>query len=148
MNLQAMTKEKLQFLLPFVFTVGPYVPGTGEKVPANNANNNEDGDEPPAAPPIDPAEALMRYAVLLAEAADSKVSKQGLLEQKITSIVEGEVRVLVSSMTIEEIFTERELFKKRVQKNIQVELVSPPRLLCPSFAMSFAFHLVRPSTPH
>jgi hypothetical protein len=35
------------------------------------------------------------------------------------------VRVLVSSMTIEEIFTERELFKRRIHKNIQTELVRP-----------------------
>lgn len=119
MNLQAMTKEKLQFLLPVVFTVGPYVPATGNDVPTSHYDEGE-------APNImDPADALMKYAVLLAENADEKGTAQGMLEQKITSIVEGEVRVLVSSMTIEEIFTERELFKRRIHKNIQTELVSP-----------------------
>lgn len=120
MNLQAMTKEKLQFLLPVVFTVGPYVPATGNQdVPSSHY---DEGDAPIT---MDPADALMKYAVLLAENADDKKSTQGMLEQKITSIVEGEVRVLVSSMTIEEIFTERELFKRRIHKNIQTELVSP-----------------------
>ncbi|CAI4220142.1 unnamed protein product [Parascedosporium putredinis] len=115
MNLQAMTKEKLQFLLPVVFTVGPHVPATSD---ASVTGNYDDTD----APKIDPAEALMRYAVLLAESRDSKQSSASYLEQKIKSIVEGEVRVLVSSMTIEEIFSERELFKRRVHKNIQTEL--------------------------
>jgi len=115
MNLQAMTKEKLQFLLPVVFTVGPHVPMLSDEV------THPDDLE---APRVDPAEALMRYAILLAESRDSKQSTHSYLEQKIKSIVEGEVRVLVSSMTIEEIFSERELFKRRVHKNIQTELVS------------------------
>lgn len=130
MNLQAMTKEKLQFLLPVVFTVGPHVPATSD---SSASGNYDDSD----APKIDPAEALMRYAVLLAESRDSKQSSASYLEQKIKSIVEGEVRVLVSSMTIEEIFSERELFKKRVHKNIQTELVS---LL--SFIHSFTLSLL------
>ncbi|SPO03632.1 related to nodulin [Cephalotrichum gorgonifer] len=118
MNLQAMTKEKLQFLLPVVFTVGPYVPVTTNRdIPESHY---EEGGSATAL--MDPADALMKYAVLLAENADGKQTTQGLLEQKITSIVEGEVRVLVSSMTIEEIFTERELFKRRIHKNIQTEL--------------------------
>ena len=118
MNLQAMTKEKLQFLLPVVFTVGPYVPATGNQhVPASHYDEGSNTE------PIDPADALMKYAVLLAENADGKrAATDGFLEQKIKSIVEGEVRVLVSSMTIEEIFTERELFKRRIHKNIQTEL--------------------------
>jgi flotillin len=115
MNLQAMTKEKLQFLLPVVFTVGPHVPMLSDDV--SHVDDLE-------APRVDPAEALMRYAILLAESRDSKQSTHSYLEQKIKSIVEGEVRVLVSSMTIEEIFSERELFKRRVHKNIQTELVS------------------------
>lgn len=124
MNLQAMTKEKLQFLLPVVFTVGPYVPANGQDVPASHY---DEADGPPA---LDPADALMKYAVLLAENADAKTPAERVLEQKIKSIVEGEVRVLVSSMTIEEIFTGREMFKRQIHKNIQTELVSPfPSLL-------------------
>jgi len=112
MNLQAMTKEKLQFLLPVVFTVGPHVPSTqGDRVP--------EGED---APVVDPAHALMKYAVLLAENSAEKQHSGGFLEQKIRGIVEGEVRVLVSSMTMEEIFAERELFKRRIHKNIQSEL--------------------------
>jgi len=40
----------------------------------------------------------------------------------VKGIIEGETRVLVSSMTMEEIFTEREVFKKRIFRNIQNEL--------------------------
>src|SRR6187551_2397213 len=104
MNLQAMTKEKLQFLLPVVFTVGPRVPSTQTDAVVEGHD----------APIVDPSHALMRYAVLLAENAESKLQEQNFLEQKIRGIVEGEVRVLVSSMTMEEIFAESELFKKRI----------------------------------
>lgn len=129
MNLQAMTKEKLQFLLPVVFTVGPYVPSAGgSEIPTSHY---DEGGNPSG---MDPATALMKYAVLLAEATEGNQTSASVLEQKITSIVEGEVRVLVSSMTIEEIFTEREMFKRRIHKNIQTELVS---FLIPRVLLSF-----------
>lgn len=120
MNLQAMTKEKLQFLLPVVFTVGPLVPGN-ENVPQSHY------DDEAGQTPMDAAESLRKYAVLLAENAEASHGRdQNFLETKIKSIVEGEVRVLVSSMTIEEIFAGRELFKKKIHTNIQTELVSTP----------------------
>jgi flotillin len=40
----------------------------------------------------------------------------------VVGVIEGETRVLVSSMTMEEIFTEREVFKRRIFRNIQGEL--------------------------
>lgn len=119
-----MTKEKLQFLLPVVFTVGPDVNARGANAKgapkpsasapsghaANLANEEDRGD------------ALMKFAMLLAESDSSaKANKHGL-EQIVKGIIEGETRVLVSSMTMEEIFTEREEFKRRIFRNIQVEL--------------------------
>ena len=55
--------------------------------------------------------------MLLAEAdtkkGDTTTGKQHI-ENIVKGIIEGETRVLVSSMTMEEIFTEREEFKRRI----------------------------------
>ncbi|ROT35113.1 hypothetical protein SODALDRAFT_321176 [Sodiomyces alkalinus F11] len=118
-NLQAMTKEKLQFLLPVVFTVGPDVNQRGANS-ADDEGHDDDRDRE------DKGDALMKYAMLLADReVDSKghpQEGQSHVESIINGIIEGEVRVLVSSMTMEEIFTEREVFKRRIFKNIQSEL--------------------------
>ncbi|KAI2634096.1 hypothetical protein GGS26DRAFT_30271 [Hypomontagnella submonticulosa] len=121
MNLQAMTKEKLQFLLPVVFTIGPDVNsrGANSKGPrpspsAQAGHNDHIHDE-------DRGDALMKYAMLLAESTAQKKGSQ-YLENIVKGIIEGETRVLVSSMTMEEIFTEREEFKRRIFRNIQGEL--------------------------
>ncbi|KAJ4857889.1 SPFH domain / band 7 family domain-containing protein [Trichoderma breve] len=96
MDLQAMTKEKLQFSLPVVFTVGPDV------------NQH----------------ALVKYAMLLARSNSGNrvVAERDHVENIVKGIIEGETRVLVSGMTMEEIFTEREVFKRRIFRNIQGEL--------------------------
>ncbi|KAN0119656.1 putative Flotillin-like protein 1 [Hyaloscypha variabilis] len=119
MNLQAMTREKLQFLLPVVFTVGPDVNQRGAaagQAPRDTGNVDLN--------PEDHGDALMKYAMLLADGEkDSKSSSKGQhIENIVKGIIEGETRVLVSSMTMEEIFTEREEFKKRIFRNIQGEL--------------------------
>ncbi|KAG4432874.1 hypothetical protein IFR05_011648 [Cadophora sp. M221] len=121
-NLQAMTREKLQFLLPVVFTVGPDVNqrgGTAGQAPVDGGRIED--------APADHGDALMKYAMLLAQAqAESQSQKGGNprqhLENIIKGIIEGETRVLVSSMTMEEIFTRREDFKKKIFQNIQGEL--------------------------
>lgn len=125
MNLQAMTKEKLQFLLPVVFTVGPNVNKRG----ANSRGAAEDHEESEAhgVPSIhsqeDRGDALMKYAMLLTDTAAKKGDNTNqFLENIVKGIIEGEVRVLVSSMTMEEIFTEREEFKRKIFRNIQSEL--------------------------
>ncbi|KAI1275896.1 hypothetical protein F5Y07DRAFT_161344 [Xylaria sp. FL0933] len=116
MNLQAMTKEKLQFLLPVVFTIGPDVNARGANsrfVPG--AHSGEHAHEE------DRGDALMKYAMLLADSSEKDKGAQ-YLENIVKGIIEGETRVLVSSMTMEEIFTEREEFKRRIFRNIQGEL--------------------------
>lgn len=92
LNLQAMTIEKLQFSLPAVFTIGP--------------DNN--------------LEALKKYALLLSGNADGTPSgkkitptKQNHVQDIVKGIIEGETRVIVSSMTMEEIFKERQIFKTK-----------------------------------
>lgn len=102
MNLQAMTIEKLQFALPAVFTIGP--------------DNN--------------IAALRKYALLLtgqstgteAQTTDSSRSKENHVQDIVKGIIEGETRVIVSGMTMEEIFKERLLFKQNVIENVQKEL--------------------------
>jgi flotillin len=124
MNLQAMTKEKLQFLLPVVFTIGPDVNarGANAKGASKHASSAPGDHATNLANEEDRGDALMKFAMLLAESqASSKSNKHGL-EQIVKGIIEGETRVLVSSMTMEEIFTEREEFKRRIFRNIQGEL--------------------------
>lgn len=119
MNLQAMTKEKLQFLLPVVFTVGPDVNQRGA------AAGQAPGDVAhPDQAPEDRGDALLKYAMLLAEADTNRASNSSTqhIENIVKGIIEGETRVLVSSMTMEEIFTAREQFKSRIFRNIQGEL--------------------------
>lgn len=128
-DLQAMTKEKLQFMLPVVFTVGPDVSQRG-------ANSKHAGAEVVGVEAADPdgdnhvydshredrGDALVKYAMLLASSKDGTTRTHTFLENIVKGIIEGETRVLVSSMTMEEIFTEREVFKRRIFKNIHSEL--------------------------
>ncbi|OCT48627.1 Flotillin-like protein 1 [Cladophialophora carrionii] len=106
LNLQAMTIEKLQFALPAVFTIGP--------------------DNKP--------EALKKYALLLSGNPDGTAinanrpgraivpTQRHHVQDIVKGIIEGETRVIVSSMTMEEIFKERQVFKQKVIENVQNEL--------------------------
>jgi flotillin len=118
MDLLAMTKEKLQFALPVVFTVGPDVNARGANT--HSPGGDEEGD----AAREDRGDALMKYAMLLAQndSSANNAEKSRHVANIVKGIIEGETRVLVSSMTMEEIFTEREMFKKRIFRNIQGEL--------------------------
>lgn len=129
MNLQAMTKEKLQFLLPVVFTVGPDVNQRGANqrggaVSEHAEDANAVGEDVRNLHQReDRGDALMKYAMLLAETGNKKNSPgQQSLDNIVKGIIEGETRVLVSAMTMEEIFAEREEFKRRIFRNIQSEL--------------------------
>lgn len=44
------------------------------------------------------------------------------LQDIVKGIIEGETRVIVSSLTMEEIFRERQLFKSKIIESVQVEL--------------------------
>ncbi|KAM7204235.1 Flotillin-like protein 1 [Naviculisporaceae sp. PSN 640] len=147
MNLQAMTKEKLQFMLPVVFTVGPYVQTRDRPERKAPVAKDPDATDPDAKDPdvrdpdardpgardgdgdgdaddisLHPDVALTRYAMLLASTGSKADRDPHFLENIVKGIVEGETRVLVSSMTMEEIFTERDQFKKKIFRNIQGEL--------------------------
>ncbi len=117
MSLQAMTREKLQFLLPVVFTVGPDVNQRGA---LNAAPQN--AEDIHAQAPEDHGDALTKYAMLLAEEENPSTGRANHIENIVKGVIEGETRVLISSMTMEEIFTSRDQFKKRIVQNIQEEL--------------------------
>lgn len=126
-----MTKEKLQCLLPVVFTVGPDVGGWGvdpkSSVHAASAHEDEDEDDglTHGVVPTHQAghDALVKFATLLAGKGEgARKTDRTYLEEIIRSVVEGETRVLISNMTMEEIFTEREMFKRRIARSIQAEL--------------------------
>ncbi|KAK4149471.1 Flotillin-like protein 1 [Chaetomidium leptoderma] len=133
-NLQAMTKEKLQFLLPVVFTIGPDVNERGaNKKFTSDPHPHYSGAGSEGGPATDghvhdhrredQGDALMKYAMLLADSGNNKnVNDRLFLENIVKGVIEGETRVLVSSMTMEEIFTEREVFKRRIFRNIKSEL--------------------------
>ncbi|MCJ1352370.1 MAG: hypothetical protein MMC33_002354 [Icmadophila ericetorum] len=97
-TLQAITMEKLQFSLPAVFTIGP-------------------DDEP---------KALKRYAMLLTD--NSKHTKSLIpasrthVQEIVKGIIEGETRVIISGLTMEEIFASRQIFKTKIIENVQSEL--------------------------
>jgi len=105
MHLQAMTIEKLKFSLPAVFTIGP----------------------------ADTLESLMKYAVLLTGESDGRPAatpKAALtvaegnnhVQDIVKGIIEGETRSIVSTMTMEELFKERKVFKQKVIESVQSEL--------------------------
>ena len=93
-----MTIEKLQFSLPAAFTIGPE----------------------------DPQGALHNYAKILTGGGDGnkKTAATGRshVQEIVKGIIEGETRVIVSGMTMEEIFKERQVFKNHVIENVQEEL--------------------------
>ncbi|KAL8828975.1 MAG: hypothetical protein Q9191_002279 [Dirinaria sp. TL-2023a] len=99
-TLQAMTIEKLQFSLPAVFTIGP----------------------------DDHIEALCKYAKILtgkvanAQKHEATATGRNHVQDIVKGIIEGETRVIVSGMTMEEIFKERQVFKTKVIENVQSEL--------------------------
>lgn len=102
MSLQAMTIEKLKFSLPAVFTIGP-------------------ADNP---------EALEKYAVLLTGESDGRPTQNASkgvvavaegrshVQDIVKGIIEGETRSIVSTMTMEELFRERRIFKEKVIQQV------------------------------
>ena len=106
-SLHAMSKEKMEFVLPGVFTVGP----------------------------ASDLDALRRYAMLMtSNVSDLDVGLDvGLdgnagaadaahLSSIIKGVVEGETRVLAASLEIEEIFESRDKFRQRILDTVQHEL--------------------------
>lgn len=85
LSLRTMTKEKLQFELPVVFTIGPDV--------------NKRGDGAADHAETDKGDALMKYSMFLADSVNKGNVGHEHIENIIKGIIEGETRVLVSAMS-------------------------------------------------
>lgn len=107
LDLQAMTQEKLMLIVPVVFTIGPEDKPEALKKYASLLTGQSDGADPNAA-----------TATSVAESTSSRNNVRRI----VRGIIEGETRVLVSTMTAEEVFTNRALFKANVTNNVQTEL--------------------------
>jgi flotillin len=81
-----MTKEKLQLAVPVVFTIGPDYDERGGAVKDDHVAALKDNGD-----------ALMKYAMLLAESG-GKSAKGEHISNIIKGIIEGETRVVVSSL--------------------------------------------------
>lgn len=91
-DLNSMSQEKLEFVLPCVFTIGPK----------------------------DDIESIKKYAKLLP--IEDKNDDATHIYKIIQGIIEGETRALSASMTIEEIFSDRKTYKESLLMEIQKEL--------------------------
>jgi flotillin len=93
-ELDAMSKEKMEFMLPITFTIGPN-------------DNMED---------------LIKYATYILSLENKRDSDEDSLENIVKGIIEGETRVLCASQPLEDIFNDRVKFKEDVVAKIQDEL--------------------------
>lgn len=93
-DLQAMSVEKMEFLLPCVFTIGPK----------------------------DDTESLKKYVKLLPIVVDDAGNDISNIEQLVKGILEGETRIQSAQMTVEEIFKDKKAFKEVLIQNVQNEL--------------------------
>eukprot|EP01126_Amoeba_proteus_P007321 TRINITY_DN12627_c0_g1_i5.p1 TRINITY_DN12627_c0_g1~~TRINITY_DN12627_c0_g1_i5.p1 ORF type:complete len:478 (-),score=103.81 TRINITY_DN12627_c0_g1_i5:25-1458(-) len=92
-ELHAMSTEKMEFVLPGVFTIGPK----------------------------DSPEAIEKFAkLLLASGSEEEVLVN--MNALVKGILEGETRLESAQMTIEKIFNDRKAFKEILVKNVQKEL--------------------------
>ena len=90
-NLHNMSKEKVEFKLPVVFTVGPIDP----------RENKEE---------------FKNYARIMNNLSPSE------LEETLGGMIEGEARGLTAQMTIEEMFSNKDVFRDTVVKKISNDL--------------------------
>ncbi|XP_059639272.1 flotillin-like protein 2 [Cornus florida] len=94
-RVQAMSAEKLPFILPAVFIIGP-------KVDCN--------------------ESMIRYARLPGSCQPMTYKRSAHVTELVQGVIEGETRVLAASMTMEEIFRGTKSFKQEVFDKVQLEL--------------------------
>ncbi|VAH31382.1 unnamed protein product [Triticum turgidum subsp. durum] len=97
-----MSAEKLPFILPAVFTIGPKITAAG----------GEESDRK------DLEAQLLLYAKLIAPLHSSRSH----VPELVKGIIEGETRVLAAELTMEEIFKGTKTFKEKVFNRVQLEL--------------------------
>ena len=90
-DLHNMSKEKVEFKLPVVFTIGPVDPA-----------DNMDG--------------FNSYAKMMNDMTNDEVRRT------IGGMIEGETRGQTAQLTIEEMFSQKDIFRETVVKKIDVDL--------------------------
>uniref|UniRef100_A0ACD5U5K0 Uncharacterized protein n=1 Tax=Avena sativa TaxID=4498 RepID=A0ACD5U5K0_AVESA len=101
-EVHAMSAEKLPFILPAVFTIGPKITASG----GAEADKKELEAQ------------LLLYAKLIAPLHRSTSH----VHELVRGIIEGETRVLAADLTMEDIFKGTKSFKERVFNKVQLEL--------------------------
>uniref|UniRef100_A0A453LB97 Flotillin-like n=1 Tax=Aegilops tauschii subsp. strangulata TaxID=200361 RepID=A0A453LB97_AEGTS len=101
-EVHAMSAEKLPFILPAVFTIGPKISAIGDEA--------ADKEELQAQ--------LLLYAKLIAPLHHNTSHVHDLVK----GVIEGETRVLAAELTMEEIFKGTKTFKEKVFDRVQLEL--------------------------
>uniref|UniRef100_A0ACD5XIM1 Uncharacterized protein n=1 Tax=Avena sativa TaxID=4498 RepID=A0ACD5XIM1_AVESA len=101
-EVNAMSSEKLPFVLPAVFTIGPPV------------TNPEQSD----AERCEAKAMLLLYAKLIAPLHSSSSH----VHELVKGVIEGETRVMAAELTMEEIFRGTKTFKREVFDKVQKEL--------------------------
>jgi flotillin len=101
-EVNAMRKEKLPFVLPAVFTIGPPV--------TNPEQSDTERKEAKAM--------LLLYAKLIAPLDSSS----NHVHELVKGVIEGEARVMAAELTMEEIFRGTKTFKQEVFHKVQKEL--------------------------
>ena len=78
--------------------------------------------------PEDQPDSLIKYARILTESTRDGSKSRAIptgkshVQNIVKGIIEGETRVIVSQMTMEEIFKERQVFKTHIIESVQKEL--------------------------
>ncbi|CAM0885396.1 unnamed protein product [Alopecurus aequalis] len=101
-EVNAMSAEKLPFILPAAFTIGPQV---------TTLEVGEAGKKAVEAK-------LLLYAKLIAPLDNAS----NHVHEMVKGVIEGETRVLAAELTMEEIFRGTKTFKQKVFDNVQKEL--------------------------
>ena len=101
-EVHAMSAEKLPFILPAVFTIGPKITATG----AEESDRKELEEQ------------LLLYAKLIAPLDN----RSNHVHEMVRGVIEGETRVLAAELTMEEIFKGTKTFKEKVFNRVQLEL--------------------------
>jgi len=122
-NLSSMSQEKLEFVLPCVFTIGPKNnPESIEKYArllpteyhketvTQNSDTNKDKKNKDTAKDTEHTHEYIMH------------TNTDHLQKLVQGIIEGETRVLSASMAIEEIFSDRKKYKELLLQGIQEEL--------------------------
>lgn len=119
-DLHGMSNEKMEFVLPAVFTIGPK-----DDLEAISKYAKLIMENPAASTHINLKIGGFNYDRFFAgsdtEAASEK-SQPSRQETLIRGIIEGETRLQAARMTIEQIFNDKKAFKDHIIENVQKEL--------------------------